>query len=120
MKIKTSELTGAALDFAVAKCCLTEKDNGLRLSKNGKPTVSGDLVIPYQPSLNWAQGGPLRDKYRIDVMDFSEGADTLVAASIYTDAGVINKDGPTALIAICRAIVASKLGEEVEVPDELT
>lgn len=92
MKIKTSELTGAALDWAVAKC------EGIR-----KPDLVGgfdgigNYSEPWEPSTNWSQGGPIIEREAAQYECF----------------------GPTPLIAAMRCYVASKLGDEVEIPDEL-
>lgn len=51
MKLKTSELTGAALDWAVAKC---EGAVGMN-----------DRLAWYTPSTNWAQGGPIIEREKI-------------------------------------------------------
>jgi hypothetical protein len=103
--MKTSELTGAALDWAVARCV------GYRL----------DLVPEdsYTPSTDWAQGGPIIDREGISlirqtpdrwVSEYSNGCDRFDHARSH---------GPTPLIAAMRCYVASKLGDEVEIPEEL-
>ena len=99
--MKTSELTGAALDWAVAKC------EGYRL----------DLVPEdgYTPSTDWAQGGPIIEREVIDLVSPLGCPTTSWVAS----RGRIYANGPTPLMAAMRCYVASKLGDEVEVPDEL-
>jgi hypothetical protein len=63
MKTKTSELTGAALDWAVAKCkgmsaeMLSEFDEGDWLYAG-----SGRY------STDWSQGGPIIERESIDVL----------------------------------------------------
>lgn len=138
MKIKTKDLIGAALDWAVAVALGYEmapvppdangENAGSVLVPPGFPSDTwswprkGKVAIncfvqPY--SANWAWGGPLRDKYRIDVMDFSKDDEPCISASYEKYNGLHSVEGSTALIAICRAVVACELGEEVEVPDEL-
>lgn len=124
--IKTSALTGAALDWAVAVALgwkLERPQDGQFIDDNGQRWLAGlhrhAPSASFYPSTNWAQCGPLLDKYKVDVMYFSEGADALVVASIYADDKTVNVDGPTALIAICRAVVAYKLGHTVDIPQEM-
>ena len=103
--MKTSELTGHALDWAVAMCA------GLSHKLHGH--------IPY--STDWAQGGPIieREKIELKYLGYDNppywGAIKFHPAS-YDRKGAV---GPTPLIAAMRCYVASKLGEIVEVPSEL-
>jgi hypothetical protein len=119
--MKTSELTGAALDWAVA---LTEGwTEGKR--QEGKRE---DLWLErkwrtmnpkhYHPSTQWAVGGPIIERENIDIihactLGLSSGWEATI------DGGATYHEGPTPLIAAMRSYVASKLGEEVEVPKEL-
>ena len=102
--MKTSELTGAALDWAVAKC------EGYRL----------DLVPEgtYTPSTNWSQGGPIIEREGFCIQPFSGGWECFVAHRLFEDDHHHSK-GPTPLIAAMRCYVASKLGDDVEIPEEL-
>ncbi|MDF9778850.1 phage protein NinX family protein [Pseudomonas baetica] len=116
-------LSGAALDWAVAKAeglepALTPPNYGDRESL--VYIVGTDPL--YRPSTDWSLGGPLRDKYRVAVYEVFGGN---VAAKLRGEnpdpwidepEGYADAYGPTALIAICRAIVASKLGDTVSVP----
>ncbi|WP_288080656.1 phage protein NinX family protein [Pseudomonas sp.] len=119
VEVKVSELSGAALDWAVAIAgAVTEVDNGLRFRRDGRPTVGGDFVIPYEPSVNWSQGGPLIEEHRISLEDIGIG---WIASPrcCTTDKGSMEpQDSESLLIAACRAIVAAKLGETVSVPSE--
>jgi hypothetical protein len=94
MKIKTVDLTGAALDWAVAKC-------------EGKPSWMMGF------STEWEKGGPIIERERINIRD--DGGDQWAADDSIRAAAY----GPTPLIAAMRCYVASKLGDEVEVPEEL-
>lgn len=115
MKTKTSELTGAALDWAVnqiEECC-------------------DDPHAPFF-STNWAQGGPIVEREKIGVWWATHIVDdegTEWGNYWYAEPGMTDENadkhytcmtGPTPLIAAMRCYVASKLGDEVEVPDELT
>lgn len=105
MKIKTIELEGDALDWAVG---IAEAPNGAQmlwhLMKNGN----------WQPSRKWAEGGPFINKNYISTCT-SPHYDFWVA----TMPGDFEYSGPTPLIAAMRCYVASKLGDDVEIPDVL-
>lgn len=99
--MKTSELIGAALDWAVAKC------EGAEWSQE---------CSTY--STNWTKAGPIIERCGIGL--------TKVKAikSWHWCAGFSfpSKNpmyGPAPLIAAMRCYVASKLGDEVEIPEEL-
>ena len=102
MKIKTSELTGPALDWVVAKC----EGNNISFSVRG-PSGQWEMY-----STNWSQGGPIVERECIS-MEHSVKYDWI--ASQKGPCSI----GPTPLIAAMRCYVASKLGDEVDVPDEL-
>ena len=114
MKIKISELQGAALDWAVAKC------EGIELTN-----YSGNLFIRYdgdgwQPTTDWAQGGPIIEYEKIGITPTSRAPSFAWAAHCIPDEGVeYYAYGPTPLIAAMRCYVSSKLGDEVEIPEEL-
>jgi hypothetical protein len=110
--MKTTELEGPALDWAVAKC------EGFPVGRDvakwvAGPDDSGDYEPNYDYSTDWAQGGPIIERERIDIWR----NEPCWSAS----RGVVIRgiDGATPLIAAMRCYVASKLGAEVEVPDEL-
>lgn len=124
MKIKTSELVGAALDWVVAKA--VEQDVGIYANSVFRVDPESDIGEPeqYSPSTNWSQGGPLRDQFKVSVFESVETGRS--QAFITTERKAVKQFpwqwselGPTALIAICRAVVSCKLGDEVEVPDVL-
>ena len=109
MKIKTAELTGRALSWAVAVCEDFFADIALR--------SSGDYT--WSPGTKWMQGGPIIERHEIYLAKSVLGGWT---ASIYIKEKTINcilHGGPTPLIAAMRCYVASKLGDEVEVPDDV-
>jgi hypothetical protein len=100
--MKTSELTGAALDWAVMTC------EGYVQPKPIEWILGGHFT----PSTNWAQGGPIIEREGIAVREVLKG-------SWVADLEVGFEEGPTPLIAAMRCWVASKLGDEVEVPDDV-
>lgn len=113
--MKTSKLTGAALDWAVAKC--EGKDH----------VVNAPHKYVYEPSTNWAQGGPIIEREQI-TLRFSEN--NWVAEWWADNSGMAKNPaqrfcpnrfevGPTPLVAAMRCFVASRLGAEVDVTSEL-
>ena len=116
--MKTSELTGAALDWAVAKCegytsWCAETEKML------PPRKECGYVDFYELrySTDWAQGGPLIQMYEIDLKSVEEGV--WQASNIFDDMEWHHFLGYSPLVAAMRCFVASKLGDEVDVPEEL-
>jgi hypothetical protein len=72
----------------------------------------------WHPSTDWAQGGPIIERKRIATSyhpnPFQPGWEPWRASFAAWSCG-----GLTPLIAAMRCYVASKLGEEVEVPEAL-
>ncbi|MBL0581662.1 phage protein NinX family protein [Aeromonas caviae] len=111
--VKTEELDGHALDWAVAVANgLNAEKNGLRYDLRGRPTVAGEFAVYYQPSKNWLQCGPLIEKYNICVSAQGEPTEWSASVGRSTD----EMFGKTPMVAICRALVAEKVGDEVMVP----
>lgn len=146
MKTKTSELIGPALDWAAATAegfgPGYMKNIDLRYNVSGKVScmlvpINREYVI-WSPSTNWAQGGPLMAEAGIGIL-FDAGSacrkpswfatpDDQCTQSSYEgeqfdSAFMVDESrgmrGPTLLIAAMRCYVASKLGNEVEIPEEL-
>jgi len=105
MKIKTSELTGAALDWAVT--CANYEIN--------IDYVWSNFRRECHYSTNWAQGGPIIEREGISIGCHLEGAEWF--AQNYW--GEYESSGPTALIAAMRCFVASRLGDEIDIPKDL-
>ena len=123
--MKTSELTGVALDWAVAKCM------GHRVAENYGSYIRIYLPDPKQagytlafcPSTDWAQGGPIIEREGIELRYWGlHSVPWKASIDGDTDAGVVlyEEHGTTPLIAAMRCYVASKLGDEIEIPTELT
>jgi hypothetical protein len=106
--VKTSELTGAALDWAVAKC------EGHTDSKDFAWYY--DRRNTFNFSTDWSQGGPIIEREKLTVAPYQDGG---WLCTHPTDRWHGNKSGPTPLIAAMRCYVASKLGDDVEIPEEL-
>ena len=117
MKIKTNEPIGPALDWLVAKCVgdfalYHDIEDGQRFLN----LWTDSAFLHY--SSNWANGGPIIEREEIGFAKYGPNGswkavigETPRGSPFY---------GPTPLIAAMRCYVASKLGDEVEVPGELT
>lgn len=116
-KIKTNELIGKALDCAaaIAQGAVAEMQSG-GLTWLIEGAMLG-YVRSYIPSEDWAQGVPIIEKEKITLKP--NGPIWVAYAKGKLVDIVYPMEGQTALIAAMRAFVASKLGDEVEVPGEL-
>ena len=120
MRIKTSELTGEAFDWAVCMAL-------------GWSEEFVDLNYPdgFHPSTNWAHGGPIIERGGINVRWCVREKDGSLSrwwaeiSKVIVDPLTKKKRGekiielgPTPLIAAMRCYVASKLGDMVEIREE--
>lgn len=111
MKVKTSDLIGPALDWAVAKCRGFEGlDEDEWLVRDG---IADMPLSAYTPSTDWAQGGPIIEQERIEIY-YQPALEQWAAKHDGT-----LRYGQTPLIAAMLCYVASKMGDDIEVPDEL-
>ena len=107
--MKTSELKDLALDWAVA-------------------TANGDAIILAQEnwdwySSSWEHGGPIIEREGIELRYWGlHSVPWKASIDGDTDAGVVlyEEHGTTPLIAAMRCFVASKLGDNIDIPKELT
>lgn len=111
MKIKTADLIGPALDWAVAKC---ESEDGDYHRWNGERSYLRGVL--FNPSTSWYHGGPIIERGNIDLISPTP-SDSLWQAMQWRFAH--GAKGPTPLIAAMRCFVTSKLGDEVDIPEEL-
>lgn len=116
--VKTADLIGAALDWAVAKAegvsirVLSADNPGEQWQVQRQWRCDG----PYWPSQDWDQGGPLIDAHEIWLAGpayYRTGWDASLGLSSE------KSNGPTPLIAACRCIVCAGFGDIVEIPAEL-
>lgn len=113
MKIKTSDLIGKPLDWAVAKCEGFE----LTCSKSGIYFAGSDEICSY--STDWSQGGPIIEREKISVECKHDGWWVASYQYNYSDDKEYLSIAHTPLIAAMRCFCASRLGDEVDVPEEL-
>jgi hypothetical protein len=126
--MRTSELTGAALDWAVAKC-----EGYTDLHKiDGRMAHEPQLGM-YPPrraygvmdlfelgfSTDWSLAGPIIEREKIGIITDPNDANIWIG-SVYEPDWRFNRTGPTPLIAAMRCYVASKLGDTIDIPEELT
>lgn len=126
MKIKTSELTGTALDWAVQWAHNPTGPTGAGWYERDANNKLFDPLNEYtiSPSTDWAQGGPIIEQGHIHIWTDRKDAayaghpDSYWVAEMTEIGGIWW--GPTPLIAAMRCYVANRLGDEVDVPEELT
>ena len=113
MKIKTSELIGPALDWAVQEI---EYQRMVAEGEHVKQWAlddhrAGASINPY--STDWLWGGPILEREGISIYRMTSDW-----SAAYNPSGA-TQDGPTPLIAVMRCYVSNCLGSEVGVPEEL-
>ena len=128
--MKTAELTGAALDWAVATAAgyPVISPSAPWRNKHGAHGLAQVMVADskskrachydFRPSESWGQGGPIIEANQIQLEPgkvWRAKTDCLQGPRYYREA-----IGPTALVAAMRCFVSSALGDEVEIPEELT
>lgn len=130
--MKVYELEGAALDWAVAKCegYADEIDQDeCWLNHKGRPNTN---LTDYCPSSNWELSGPIIEREKIGVWWATHYVDddgVEYGNHWYAEIGCTDDNadepykgvatGPTPLIAAMRLYVYSKLGDEIDLPEEL-
>ena len=118
MKIKVSEAEGAVLDWMVLVALHGKHDHANPEHVAHFLALRGGHVLHQQChySTDWAQGGPIIEREGIDLLKQSGywAADSNGLAQVSCIV-----PGPTPLIAAMRCYVANKLGDEVDVPEEL-
>lgn len=117
MRVKTSELIGPALDWAVAEC----EDQEMAMHMG----LCGAIFEGYHYSTNWSQGGPIIKKRGIWLRgpnDATKPDGTVVMHVDYWYAHINHKhvqNDMDPLIAAMRVVVASELGDWITVPNVL-
>ena len=132
MKVKTADLIGPALDWAVGTalklpveiCQIFQygRPNGQHYISIGETDKDG-AEVDFEPSKEWSQGGPIIEWESIKVGVIDDDKPVIWAAQLSDPwskrTSVYSYTGPTPLIAAMRCFIASRLGDEVDIPDEL-
>lgn len=106
MWTKVSELTGTALDWAV---------DGIEHNMRFEDYDAFCMRSADESYVaNWAKGGPIIEREGI-----SWHCGNKSSWHAYGYGSAENYNGQTPLIAAMRCYVASKLGDEIEIPEEL-
>jgi len=127
MSINVYWITDAALDWAVASIELTGHDDYTNVLM---VTVGDDNDWKYNPSTDWAQGGAIIEREKIELAFRPRGNMESLHGDRKPDwaAGIYNPQtyktdfimsGHTPLIAAMRCYVVSKLGLDIDIPKEL-
>lgn len=122
MKVKTADLIGSALDWAAAECLGATRIqlyeyNGRRMIRVSLPE---GIHAPWEPSRYWGQGGPIIEREWLDTTSWpNESNENLRWECMQYDSINCRTFGPTPLIAAMRCFVASRFGDEVDIPEEL-
>jgi hypothetical protein len=111
--MKTSELNGEALHFAVAVAegweDFDKDDSGFTWHREkGSAWLT---LATFRPSELWEQGGPIIEREKI-CADYLVNGQWLAISRSTERQGY----GPTPLIAAMRCLAASKLGDDVDIP----
>lgn len=107
MKIKTQNLTKNALNWAVAHCL------GEDFSPNSGVNAIGISYSATDYCDNWCLSGPIIDR---EIFSFSRDELSETCYAWHKD-GKGRAYGQNLLTACLRCIVASRIGDEVDVPD---
>ena len=125
MKVKVSELTAPALDWAVAHC---EGEVVEYINDGITRTLLRQSSGRYTPSTDWAQGGPIIEQEQITLMQDVHPEYPTEGIWEAECVGALDEDGygdihtarhERPLIAAMRCYVASRMTDEVEIPEEL-
>lgn len=126
MKVQVSEASGPVLCYLV---CMVEMSHLVWGETIGLHAHSNQIIVPelpepacYSPFMDWAQGGPILTREHISRTIDHSGLWIAYWTDGYTDGDEGKKwmqCDRSELVAGLRCFVVSKLGNEVEVPDEL-
>jgi hypothetical protein len=113
--MKTAELSGAALDWAVSKCeGFGDSPRFMEIFMYQQSRGMG-----YCYSTDWAKGGAIIEREFITIDQKERSICACIDAPNGHECNDIWANGSTPLIAAMRCYVASVLGDEVELPEEL-
>ena len=131
MKVKTENLTGLQLDVAVAIAIGGEitRPQDAQVYLNGMHQLCGEKnkrhsCYVFSPSTEWSACGELMESLSISCYQSADPA----TGKVYHWVGVSELVSPgrrrgliadNPRVAVCRAVVFAKFGDEIELPDEL-
>ena len=130
VKVKTHKATELQLDWAVAQC------QGIQVrldhhSHNFYETVDPRVAdwhnnnicwTVYNPSDYWLHGGPIIEQEKISIEHLTGAGDGGVDVWVATcdiRLKIFEEEGNTPLVAAMRCYVASKMGNEIDIPIEV-
>lgn len=125
MRIKTSELTGSALNWAVAKCRAIQVQTWFREIPDYEKCGTSALAqirkgVGYSCDWHWERGVQLIESEGISIkrqLHTPKGCEW--RAWQHPKFGSGDASGPTFLIAAMRCYITNFLGDEIEIPEEL-
>lgn len=116
MLIKTKDLIGAQLDWAVETLEIARmREEGSHIKEWW---VQEKQSAPSPYSTDWLLGGTIIEREYMGVLPSYDGWQAMIDLD-EGDCMIERNYGPTPLIAAMRCYLAAKLGDEVEVPDAL-
>jgi hypothetical protein len=124
MLIKVEQLEDSALDWAVTYCENAFFGTGAYALEHF--SVNTEM---FDYTTNWARSGPIIERVGLNLRqcytsgkpnkgEYAWKCDKDFHNNVMT-LGAFTQYGPTPLVAAMRSYVASKLGDEVDIPDEL-
>lgn len=128
MKVKVAKASGVVLDWLVAHALGISHDIASFIGDDDKvyelylSSQADKYRKQWLPSTDWTQGGPIIEQlrsysaYRLLIESDGDNVHVLSWPSKHVH---FSGYGPTTLIASMRCYATSRLGEEVEVPNEL-
>ncbi|ENY75652.1 hypothetical protein C206_20841 [Pseudomonas putida TRO1] len=130
IEVRVSNLSGEALGWAVGKA----EGLDVYLEPPGYNGVPWRVFARYQgqatehakrfnPWEDWAVGGPLTGKYQIEFMAGDDNMEMHASLAAWRQYGKSHRTrfitGTNHLVAACRAVVATRIGDTALVPKEL-
>lgn len=132
LKVNTSELSGAALDWAIAvqegrtvvldpMAFKTGSQSGHWVweeKEENKKNIYQIIGLDYSPSSNWEQAGTLMERHNVYPSCY-HGCDKNNPNKYQAGEDVSWCRGDTPLVAVMRSLVRAKVGDEIYIPEGL-
>ena len=118
IEVKTAELIGPALDWAVAQAIGADQVEFCVVGSAAFIACihRGTWERNWRPSTDWSQCGPLIEKYDIHI---AAPARILTYFKWHAQTKNVHCEDLSLLVAVCRAVVSDRLGAVVSVPSRL-